>query len=302
MGQRANYIILDKDKKTIHYNHWRANSIATDLYLGEKLFLDFVNECQLNEELMNDVWIEGCVIIDLNTKSLFFWSLELTNDTSVIEYYLKELTKKWGDWKINILKNRMYDVEKILAIDYISNQTIETVYKPTKEEVVADIFEGWVATLVVIKKGTSIFVTKTGNLYIENIISFGQEIITLLKNKPSYDLPKEGKDSYSCILIDEDNRKIFINESILGLIELSKENWLNYNLIIGDFGYIEILRFAGIETKDLEFSEDEIISQFSNIVQINDNFDPFELAEKIKQEQGNVEFNPNFFDNIKPKM
>jgi hypothetical protein len=94
MGQRANYIIKNHDQLIIHYNHWRANCIAADLYLGEKRFIKFVEECQLNDEIMNEPWIEGCVVIEKSAKRLSFWTWEFSNETSVIEYYVSELAKK----------------------------------------------------------------------------------------------------------------------------------------------------------------------------------------------------------------
>lgn len=302
MGQRANYIIKEGNNISIHYNHWRANSIASDLYLGEKRFLKFVSECQLKDEIINEPWIEGCVIIDLKMKSLFFWSSEFSNDTSVVDYYFKQLSKKWGEWKLNILKHGMYDVEKILAIDYIAKQEFQTIDKPSKEDIIADKVEEWIATLVIIKQGLSLFVTKTGNLYPEDIIYYGQDIVPILKNKPKYNLPREGDDgTYQCILIDEENRIIFVNRNIIGLLETYKEFWSDYNLFIGDFGYIETLSLAGIDTSELELSEDEIKSRFEEMVQVNDSFNPFEMAEKIKQDHNDLQFNPDFFDIAKPR-
>jgi hypothetical protein len=302
MGQRANYIIKERDKQTIHYNHWRANSIASDLYLGEKRFLEFINECQLSDEIMNEPWIEGCVIVDRNQKELFFWSFEFSRDTSVVDYYLKQLSKKWENWTLSILKNRMYDVEKLLSIDYISKQELQPINRPLKEDIIADKVEDWVSALVIIKQDLSLFITKTGSLNAESIISYGQDILSLIKNKPTYELPKEGEEGTNeCVLIDEDNKKVFINESIIGLVVTCKEFWTNYELIIGDFGYLETLRLGGIDTSDLELSDDEIKNQFLEIVQINDSFNPFEMAEKIKQNIKDVQFNPDFFDNVKPK-
>jgi hypothetical protein len=302
MGQRANYIIKERDKLTIHYNHWRANSIASDLYLGEKRFLEFINECQLNDEIMNEPWIEGCVIVDRNQKELFFWSFEFSRDTSVVDYYLKQLSKKWENWTLSILKNRMYDVEKLLSIDYISKQELQPINRPLKDDIIADKVEDWVSALVIIKQDLSLFITKTGSLNAESIISYGQDILSLIKNKPKYELPKEGEEGTNeCVLIVEDNKKIFINESIIGLVETCKEFWTDYDLIIGDFGYIETLRLGGIETSGLELSDDEIKNQFSEMVQVNDSFNPFEMAEKIKQNNKDVQFNPDFFDNVKPK-
>jgi hypothetical protein len=302
MGQRANYIIKEGSNLTIHYNHWRANSIASDLYLGEKKFLAFVDECQLKDSIIDEPWIEGCVIIDKSSRHLYFWAMEFSKETSVIDYYIKELTKKWNGWQITLFKNKMYEAENVLGIEYINKQELLERDICSKDDVVNDKVEEWETAVVILKDRDHLFVTKTGNLNIETIISYGQEIIPLFKDKENCELPKEDDDvTYECIVIDTSCKKIFINESSFGLWEQCKDLWNGFSLIMGDFGYIEILRLASIETSSLEMRPDRVIEQFNNIVKQIDNFNPFEIAEKLIQEDKDIQFNPDFFDNVKPK-
>lgn len=302
MGQRANYIIKTDNNLTIHYNHWRANCIVSDLYLGEKRFLNFVEECQLDETIMNEPWIEGCVIIDKPFRRLYFWTLEFPRETSVIEYYIQELTKKWSGWQVSQLKNRMYDAETVLGIDYISVQELPELYIRSKDEIVNDKVEEWKTAVVILKDGSDLFVTITGNLNIEAILSYGQEVIPLLKSKQVCTLPKEDDEgTYECIVIDSFYKKIFVNESSFGLWEQSKDLWNGFSFTMGDFGYIETLRLAGIETTGLEMLHQKVIEQFQGIVRQSDGFDPFEMAKKLIQEDKDIQFNPDFFDNVKPR-
>ena len=302
MGQRANYIIKNHDQLTIHYNHWRANCIAADLYLGEKRFVKFVEECQLNDEIMNEPWIEGCVIIDKPAKLLYFWTWEFSSETSVIKYYVSALAKKWEGWTVQFLKNRMYDVEKILGIDYISKQELSKLNTWSKENILNDKAEEWTTALVVIRSGDNLFVTKTGNLNIEVIVSYGQDIVPLLQNKTKYELPNEEDEAtYQCLVIDTSSKKLFISQSEFGLWEQAKDLWKGYEFTMGDFGYIETLRLAGIETANLTMAEDKVIEQFNSIVHQESNFDPYEMAEKLTKENSDIQFNPDFFDNVKPQ-
>ena len=302
MGQRANYIIKEDDNLTIHYNHWRANCIASDLYLGEKRFLDFVGECQLNEAITDEPWIEGCVIIDKTNRQLYFWTLEFSKETSVVEYYIKELIKNWNGWQITMLKNRMYDAECILGIQYISSQELPKLYIRSEDDIVSDKVDDWETAVVILKDDNDKFVTKTGNLNIEAIISYGQDVIPLLKNKQNCSLPKEEDEgTLECIIIDTSTKRIFINESSFGLWEQCKDLWNGFSLQMGDFGYIDTLRLAGIDTSNLEMSVEKVIMQFEGIVKQSDGFDPFKMAEKLVQEEKDIQFNPDFFDNVKPK-
>jgi hypothetical protein len=302
MGQRANYIFKDRIKPAIHYHHWRANRIAADLYLGEKRFLEFVNQCPLKDQLLDEPWIEGCVIIDKSTKALFFWSFEFSRGSSVIAYYLNQLSKKWPGWALYHLKNSMYDIEKILGIDYIERQEFPQWQLPSEEEVIADQLEDEAAALVIIKDGTSLLITKTGNLSIKQIMNYGQGIISLLKSKTRYPLPKEEEDYVeNCIVIEVDKKIVYINDASIGLMETCQNKWADWYLIFGEYGYIDILKRVGLETSAIVLSEERIKAQFSEMVNGDDDFDPVEFAKRIQQDHNDVQFNPDFFDGVKPR-
>lgn len=302
MGQRANYIIKDHDNLSIHYSHWRANCIAADLYLGENIFLKFVADCQVNEEIMNEPWIEGCVVIDKATRELHFWTLEFSNETSVIEYYLSALAKKWKGWTVRFLANRMYDVEKILKIDYTSKQELPKLNAWSKEKIIGDTVEEWTTALVILKGHDRLFATKTGNLNADIIVGHGEEIIPLLYCRPEYELPnEEDQSNYECIIIDTLAKKIFINQSEFGLWEQSKNLWQGYEYTMSDFGYIRTLQLAGIDTENLTMTGDKVVEYFEGIVNHENNFDPYKMAEKFTEESSDIQFNPDFFDTVKPK-
>jgi hypothetical protein len=302
MGQRANYIIKQNDNLSIHYHHWRANSIASDLYLGEERFLAFVKECRLDEVIINEPWIEGCVIIDMSSRHIYFWAEEFPRETSVIEYYMLQLENKWKGWKVEMLKNRMYDAEKILSIDYISKQELHEPRKWTKEDIVNDRIEDWETAVVLIKEHTDLFVTKTGNLDVESIVGYGSDIIPLIKDKQRFELPfEEDETTNECILIDLPEKKIIINESSFGLWEQSNVSWTGFKLIMGDFGYIETLRLSGIDTSTVEMPLVKVKEQFNELVARTDTFDPLKLAKELIEKEKDIQFHPDYFDNVEPK-
>lgn len=302
MGQRANYIIKQNDSFTIHYHHWRANSIASDLYLGEERFLAFVQECRLDEVIIDEPWIEGCVIIDKSSKCLYFWACEFPRETSLIEYYILQLESKWKGWKVEFLKNKMYDAEKILGVDYISKQELPQPYKRTEEDIINDKIQDWETAVIIIKESANLFVTKTGNLDVEDIISYGIDIIPLMKEKQRFDLPlEEDETTNECILIDLSEKKLIANESSFGLWELNSHLWQGFELIMGDFGYVHLLRLSGIDTSRLEMSSDKVIGRFNELITQEDTFDPFEFAQELMEEEKDIQFHPDYFENVKPK-
>src|SRR5262245_27650672 len=229
MGQRANYIIKEDNAITLYYNHWRANAIVADLYLGEERFVAFVKNCQPAEELLHEVWIEGCVLIDYDVRAVSFWSLEFPNDTSVVAYYLSKLSAKWGGWKVTLLRNRMYDISSLLGLDYMVQQELPTPHVFTTEKIVADKEEDWSNALVLIREDSGWFVTKTGNLVIETLVSYGPAIIPLLLAKQRYALPNEGDEGTDeCVVYDPMEKKLFVNKSSFGLWEQCHPLWTGY--------------------------------------------------------------------------
>ena len=301
MGQRGNYIIKNQNTLTIHYTHWRANCIAEDLYLGESRFLQYISECKITDEIINHPWLEGCVIIDKQAKHLYFWSWEIPNLTSLINYYLLELQVKWTGWHVEHLPNRMYDVEKLLGIDYISRQDFSEPDTNTEEEIIDDKVEDWATATVLIKQADDLFVTKTGNITIESIISYGPEVIKLLEFKPRCELPNEDNSTQESIVFDVDSKTIFISQSELGLWEQTAHLWAGYKLAMGDIGYISTLKLAGIDTANLLLAQNKISEEFTALVSQTRDFNPTEFSQRFIQEQKDVVFHPDFFDNVKPR-
>ena len=251
---------------------------------------------------MNAPWIEGCGLRDIPSRHLHFWTMEFSRETSVIDYYTSELTKRWNGWRATFLNNRMYDVEKILAIDYISKQELQEPYKLSADEVLNDKIEEWETAVVIIRQEDDLYVTKTGNLSIDAIVSYGEEIIPMLRNKPKFDLPNEQDEvTYECVVIDTADKQLYINESSFGLWEQYKSLWNGFNLTMGDYGYIKTLELAGINTSNLKMPVEKVVEQFKAIVRPVDNFNPMEMAEKLLKEDKDIEFNPDFFDNVQPK-
>lgn len=303
MGQRGNYIIKHGNTLNIRYTHWRANRICADLYLGEKAFIRYTQECKPVEQLLEEPWIEGCVIVDQDKKELSFWSLEIHFNPPIIQYYLAQLQRKWPGWAVRLLRNRMYDVEKILNIDYISKQDTSELNEKTVEDFIGDKVEEWDTSLVVIKEETDIFITKTGNIGIESIICFGPQAIKILRTKDPAELPSREDDfPMGTIIIDTKEKRVLISESSYGLWEQTKHLWDGYSFLMGDYSGGELLQLAGIHVAMEPLSEMEIKEEFDATVKQGNDYDPYVIAEKLTRENPGIQFNPDFFDTAKPRQ
>lgn len=70
---------------------------------------------------------------------------------------------------------------------------------------------------------------------------------------------------------------------------------------MGDFGYIGVLKLANIDVEKLIMSPERIKVEFAAIVNHPNEFDPGDLAKTMLKEEKSIIFNPDFFDDIKPK-
>lgn len=304
MGHRANYIIKKNESLKIYYSHWRAKHIAVDLFLGERRFVDFVQNCQEDTSIMSEPWIEGCVVIDFTKKLLIFWSSDFSRSKAVKYMYITELSKKWTGWQVLQAENRMYDIDKILPeINYMAKQDMPVFNSPDISFVMNDYAVEWPTTLVIICDDlNNLFTTLTGDLRQEDIIAYGEEIVSLMLAKPATPLPVEGTgDGSFCVFIDLAKKKIIINESIFGLWESCGNKWPGYTFMMSDHGYLELLEKININTSSLENSAEEVNKEFEELIKMRESFDSYKMAEKLKAENNNIKFNPAFFDTVRPK-
>jgi hypothetical protein len=241
------------------------------------------------------------IIKQRGAKLLSFWSLEFPTDSSLVACYLSKLSAKWAGWKVDVLRNRMYDIASLLGIDYVAQQELQAPHIFTPEQIVADRVEDWINALVLIREDTGWFVTKTGNLIIETLVSYGPSIIPLLRAKQHYPLPKEGEEGTDqCVVFDPIGKKLFVSMSSFGLWEQCHALWAGYSFKMGDYGYLDALSIAGIDPAGYALDTGEVERQFQDLVKLQEDFDPNKLAERLLQDNQDIQFNPEFFDATQP--
>lgn len=300
MGQRANYILIENSLQTIYYNHWRANCITSDLYLGEKRFINFVRSCKVVTVFLDEVWVEGFVIVNIDKKTLYFWSLEF-GTTSATSFYLKNLQGKWKNWSVNLLYNKMYDIEQILNIDYISQQKQFPLLINTADEVINDKVGEFGNTIIIITP-IATHTTQLGNVSLAGILNFGEAVVDILLHKKEYPLPKEEEDKvFATLIIDTVHKAIIIDNSEFGLWEQCQGKWNGYSFKMGDFGYIGALELANINTDQLAMTPEQIKIAFNGLIKPSKNFDPVGFAGKLLNENNDIKFSAGFFDSVQPR-
>ncbi|WP_044209906.1 hypothetical protein [Flammeovirga sp. OC4] len=302
MGQRGNYVIKSKETIEIYYTHWRANKMVSDLMIGYDRFVKFVRQFEQKEALINEPWIEGCVYLDLDSKELLFWESEVLCEYSVRQKYIEVLKNKWKGWKVSFAEQEMSDIDQRLNSGYINLQEIDLNTSIGLEEVENDTGGEYTYCNIVFKKNNHYQMKKSYCANDEQLALLGEKIIPVLEKMPSTPLEPEGTIcEYEILIIDCDRKELIINQNITGLREELLKIWPNWNIILGNFGYVKLLKKMGYDTNSIQLPYDEIDQQIRSILNQKDNFNPQQIAKEVLEMDKTTSFNPHFFEDIKPR-
>ena len=124
----------------------------------------------------------------------------------------------------------------------------------------------------------------------------------LISQKPTIKVQEEGQEeTEQYIVIDITKQLLIVSESELGLMEVYQEYWPGFVLHMGDFGYLETLRLAGIDTFGKELNAEAVNAGFLQMTEAPPEFEPSKMAKEISTIHKDVQFNPDFFDAVTPK-
>ncbi len=119
MGHRTNYIILEDGQYAIYYSHWDAVAIAEKLFYGAKPLLEYVYSLDMVEDLLDDIWAEASLVIDLDLHKVLFWGDEiLSQQYFAIPFFIQLLEENtWPDWKIKYAFKGQVEIAEYIGID-----------------------------------------------------------------------------------------------------------------------------------------------------------------------------------------
>ncbi|MEM6263395.1 MAG: hypothetical protein AAGI38_12860 [Bacteroidota bacterium] len=275
--------------------------MANDLLLGSNRFVSFVRQFDKKNELIDEPWIEGCVYIDLDTNHLLFWEIAHLSEFSVRQEYLKLLKEIWKGWKISLAEKEMYDIEKLIEIDYTSKQRPNFDRIDMKEFANKTIGE-YTSCLIIMKNDNNLRMKELYDCTDEEVALLGEGIIDILDRKSSSQLLKESQiESPNLLLIDIDEKKLFVNQSITGLEDELIKFWPGWHIEVGNFGYINILQKVSYDVSKIKMSVNEVAERMRQILAQEDDFNPNEMAQGMIKLNEEVKFHPHFFENIKPQ-
>lgn len=130
MGHRTNYILIENQEFDIYYAHWDANIIGRKLFYGAESLIQYVRPLSVSEKLLDTIWGEGSVLIDIDQKKLLFWGDEfLWSNPQLVSCFIQMLKDTtWAGWNLEWAQEGQLDIAKYLKID------VQTVINDEEDE------------------------------------------------------------------------------------------------------------------------------------------------------------------------
>jgi len=119
MGHRTNYILIENQEYDIYYAHWDANIIGRKLFYGPDSLIQYIRPLSVSEKLLDTIWAEGSVLVDIDKQYLLFWGDEfLWHNARLVTCFIKMIEDTtWKEWNIEWAQEGQVDVARYLGID-----------------------------------------------------------------------------------------------------------------------------------------------------------------------------------------
>lgn len=100
MGHRTNYAIRESGIVSLYYSHWGALSIPDDVFWGPRYAEDFIRQTEEADAWLDDVWAEGAVALDKDTRTLAFYGLSELGHPPLADVTLDLMGAVWSGWQV----------------------------------------------------------------------------------------------------------------------------------------------------------------------------------------------------------
>ncbi|WP_329257451.1 hypothetical protein OG417_18825 [Actinoallomurus sp. NBC_01490] len=119
MGHRANYVIVEQGEHRIHYSQFGALSLASAPLTGPEGLRSFILSTERRDQPTDDVWCEGSLVLDLDARTLLFWSEHCPAGVNleVRRALLRLVGERWPEWNIRWAVRGHADVLAYLGLD-----------------------------------------------------------------------------------------------------------------------------------------------------------------------------------------
>ncbi len=215
MGQRANFVWIENGITTIHYSGYQAGNTAKIVAQGLQFCRNFFKEFTIDIFLMDTAFAEGGILIDFDQKIVMVFSFGHTWSNPVYKRHFSNfISKTWNGWSIQWAYNGNEDFAKHLG--EIPNYIYAEGNAPDYSRSDFDYFDTSIdrkqyCVVTLIKDGQIFDYSLEDEFYgIVSCITVGENLTNVIPDVFKINKWQKESETISCLLVDYDNRKMFI--------------------------------------------------------------------------------------------
>jgi hypothetical protein len=331
MGDRANYVIVENGQAQIFYSRWGALTIPSVLLSGSKRTLEYIRQLTPDESLLDDVWAEGGVLVDVDIQRALFWG----GDRIAVHPYLRRpllaaLPMLWPDWSIDWAKFGVADLARNIGWEVsrvLDTQFVHRAFLAGNEPVITEtqLLESLCAkdpkTILSIRRNTGEVQDyllmhdesfgdndpKTyqylANLY--QVLSLGSRLLNMLPTASTTSLPREGSEQepHQGVYIDEEMQTIWLWERETldeRYLEAVARRWPGWQVQGHVEGIVRHIILSGRDPAAVKISDQQAVHELIATLVGERGINPMPLSEVIQrvlppEKQQEVKYGKGFF-------
>lgn len=202
MGARANYVIIEGGAIDIYYSHWGAMDVPAVVVDGPVATRAYIrDEAPTTDSLMDDIWAEGGILLDMDRRALLFFGGENIRFSPPWQRILLHMMRPiWQGWSIAWAARGIVDIASYpglaesLHIDPASliqrkKRIIEQAYTETKIRTPHE--KPWVYTVITVKWEDGRVGDYTFDSALDGYLLFGPDLLVIVREREPDALPRE---------------------------------------------------------------------------------------------------------------
>lgn len=308
MGSRANYILITSQQTSYYYHHWGAQTIPQDLFWGPENAQCFIKSLEPVDELLDDVWCEGAVLIDYPQQILMLYGGEdLQWHHTLKRVYLALLRLSWKGWRVYWAE---YEWQSILqAFGHPLEGYIEPKSLAFARLRTSDLKKGleYQDTLTTLKTDHQ-FLHLGMHFRCDVILAQGKKILKKLLKLPSTTIISQTCDAYydSFLFIDMDKQSIVYQNEYNRHPELPgylQKIWPDWEIEENLKGLYRHAQLCELDWQKLVISQEEALQVLTKLCLNNTQHDRGRVINMLNEQELTVtEVNPYYFQDTKPEL
>lgn len=279
MGCRGSFVIRENGINTYLYDRSFGAGIMPDIFYGVDSTLSMFGRGREDETILDEVWGEGGVIVDLDAKVMMFWGSDvLFDNVPLIPHLISFMeTFTWKGWDVRHAQWGMLSMGKYLDLPEFSPSVT---YQKPSEEWRKYHLDWWMKadedgakyneeqTVISYKKSTGNILNYTTSVESGSTLALGKDLFQILKDRKTVPLLHQ-RDVYDCLYIDEQNKTIHVfwgYPSSFDSLGYQLRYWSDWQVKWIDEGYVGHLKLIDYKQDDLLFSKEEAANGVIKII------------------------------------